>query len=323
MAYTDDFKNQVIRDAIATSNRAAAKKHGIGETSIRNWLKERQLKTVITSHIKPKVGGFKPSGRYAYRYDVPRTGLLIGVLPDVQAKHGQNFTFLGYTGRYFAEKKPDVILCGGDFADMPSLSTYEKAGSMGYEGQRYRNDILAAHHAMKALMTPIQEEMKATGWKPRLIMLYGNHENRINRAIEETPKLDGVIGLPDLEYERWGWEVIPFLQPIVIGGVSFCHYFCSGIMGRPITTAKALLTKKFMSCFAFHQQGYEKAHAFRGDGVMLTAIISGSCYLHSEEYLNHQTNNHFRGFHMLHDVVDGTFEEIPITLDYIMRRYES
>ena len=44
-------------------------------------------------------------------------------LPDVQAKPGVDFSYLNKIGRYAVEKKPDVIICGGDFADMPSLSS--------------------------------------------------------------------------------------------------------------------------------------------------------------------------------------------------------
>ena len=318
MAYDDEFKRQVINDALETNCTASSRKHNVSDKTIRGWVKKHQqrqeFKETIAPHIKPT------TGVYADRFELPPLGLTICVIPDVQAKDGLDFTYLGYLGRYIAEKKPDVIVCIGDFADMPSLSTYEQAGSKGYEGQRYRHDILATHHAMKALMTPIKEAMKGD-WKPRLVMTLGNHEHRIDRAIEATPKLDGVIGLPDLEYDRWGWEAVPFLEPIVIGGIAFCHYFCSGVMGRPVTTARMLLAKKHMSCFAGHQQGRDIAYGYRGDGTEIIGIISGSCYLHDEGYLNHQTNKHFRGFYFLHDVVDGTFEEMPVSLKYLMRRY--
>lgn len=41
------------------------------------------------------------------------------VIPDVQAKSDIDFSFLTAIGRYAAAKKPDVILIGGDFADLP------------------------------------------------------------------------------------------------------------------------------------------------------------------------------------------------------------
>lgn len=171
-------------------------------------------------------------------------------------------------------------------------------------------------------MTPILEEGKKSGWKPRLVLTLGNHEDRIDRTIKATPKLDGLMGIPDLEYERWGWEVYPFLKPVRIEGVTFCHYFSSGVMGRPVTSAQALLTKKHVSCVAGHQQGRDVKHGYTADGKEITAIIAGSYYAHDEDYLNHQTNNHFRGLFMLYGVDDGEIESaVAINLKYLEREY--
>lgn len=49
--------------------------------------------------------------------DIPRRHL---VIPDVQAKDGVPLDHLEWIGRYIADKRPDVIVCIGDFADMPS-----------------------------------------------------------------------------------------------------------------------------------------------------------------------------------------------------------
>ena len=65
------------------------------------------------------------------------------VLPDVQSKPGIDFTYLTRIGTYALEKKPDVIVCIGDFADMESLSSYDK-GKKSFEGRRFKKDIEAA-----------------------------------------------------------------------------------------------------------------------------------------------------------------------------------
>ena len=71
------------------------------------------------------------------------------VLPDVQAKAGTDFTYLTKIGTYAVEKKPEVILCIGDFADMESLSSYDK-GTRHFEGRRYKNDIKASIASLEA-----------------------------------------------------------------------------------------------------------------------------------------------------------------------------
>lgn len=248
----------------------------------------------------------------------------IFVLPDVQAKPDVDFNFLTAIGRYLVDKKPNIIVCIGDFADMESLSTYDR-GLKSFEGRSYQKDIWAAREAMDALLAPIYEYNKSAKknkhklYKPRMVLTLGNHENRINRAINEDRKLDGLISTDDLPYQDW--EVYGFLDVVVIDGVAFSHYFTSGVMGRPITTAQALLTKKHMSCFAGHQQGRQIAYGMRADGSEMTAIIAGSCYEHEEAYLGPQGNNHFRGCYHLFDVHNGRFDELPLTLKYLKEKY--
>lgn len=248
------------------------------------------------------------------------------VIPDCQVKPGHSVEYLSWIGQYAAEKKPDVIVCIGDFADMPSLSSYD-IGKKSFEGRTYTADVKAARKGMRALMKPILEEQEKLKlnhrqrWNPRLVLTLGNHEERIERAIEYDRKLDGLIGTKDLGYEAFGWEVHPFLEVVVIDGVAYSHYFTSGVMGRPVISAQMLITKKHMSCFAGHQQGRQIAYGRRADGKEMTAIIAGSCYEHNEGYMGPQGNEHWRGFYMLHEVNDGSFDEMAVSLDYLRRTY--
>jgi hypothetical protein len=177
---------------------------------------------------------------------------------------------------------------------------------------------------MSAFVTPMVDYNAAhpeAPYKPRMVLTLGNHEHRIQRVIEEDPKLDGTIGLSDLEYEAFGWEVYPFLEVVMIEGVGFSHYFTSGVMGRPVTSARACLTKKHMSTVQGHKQGLEIATDYRGDGVPLTAVIAGSCYWHEERYLGPQGNKHWRGFLMMHEVRGGSFDLMPVSLGFVNQRY--
>jgi hypothetical protein len=245
-------------------------------------------------------------------------------LPDVQAKDGNDFKFLTAIGNYIVAKKPDVIVCIGDFADMESLSSYD-VGLKSFEGRTYNKDIWAAREAMDALLTPLYTEQarliknKEKRYNPRMVMTLGNHENRINKVIERDRKLEGLISTDDLPYQDW--EVIPFLKVITIDGIAYSHYFGSGVMNKAITTANALLAKKHMSCVAGHQQGRQIAYAKRADGKEMTAIICGSCYEHDEDYLGPQGNQHYRGFYMFHEVNDGAFDEMAVSIKYVKDNY--
>ncbi len=251
----------------------------------------------------------------------------ICVLPDVQAKPGNDFQFLTAIGNYIVEKKPDIVLQLGDFADMPSLSSYD-VGKKSFEGRRYKNDVETAHVAMETLLAPInnyndraRENHKAR-YTPRRVLCLGNHEHRIERAVENDAKLEGVLSTEDLKYREYGWEVYPFLDVVVINNIAFSHYFTTGVMGRPCTSAQMMLTKKHMSCIAGHQQGLQFATSYRADGHRITSIIAGSCYEHNEDYMGPQGNHHFRGIVMLNDVTDdGEFDIMPVSLRYLNSKY--
>ena len=250
------------------------------------------------------------------------------VIPDTQIKPGVDTRHIEWIAQFIIDKKPDVIVIIGDWADMASLSSYD-VGKKCFEGRTYRDDILAANDALQRLMAPIEAASAKTfsshkhRWKPRKVVTLGNHEDRIDRAIETDRKLDGLISTDDIFFKQWGFEVYPFLEPVTIDGIAYCHYFVTGVMGRPVTSARMLLQKHHQSCFAGHQQGRDIAYAKRADGSKLTAIICGSCYLHDEGYLNPQSNQHWRGVYVLHEVENGSFDEMPVSLRFLEEKYAS
>lgn len=250
------------------------------------------------------------------------------VIPDTQVKPGDDLEFLTSIGSYIVKKKPDVIVHLGDHADMPSLSSYD-VGKKSFEGRRYRLDIEAAIAGMRALLSPLEEynarqrKNKEKQYHPRMVFLTGNHENRINRAVNDDSKLEGVLSTKDLKFEEFGWEVHDFLDVAIIDGVAYSHYFVTGVAGRPASSAAAQFRKTNMSCVAGHQQGLQIHTGNRADGALLTSIIAGSCYEHDEDYLGAQGNKHWRGFLVLHDVNNGEFDLMPVSLDWVKRKYAS
>jgi hypothetical protein len=248
------------------------------------------------------------------------------VIPDTQIRHGDDLQFLRAIGNYIVEKQPDVVVQIGDFADMASLSSYDQ-GKRSFEGRRYVNDVNAVRAAMDTLLTPLieyNERQRKNGkkqYKPRLVLTMGNHENRINRAVDGDAKLDGTISVRDLRYEESGWEVHDFLDVVIIDGIAYAHYFVTGVAGRPASSAAAQFRKTSMSCIAGHQQGLQIHTGTRADGALLTSVIAGSCYEHNEDYLGPQGNKHWRGLLVLHDVQDGAFDLMPVSLNYLKKKY--
>jgi Calcineurin-like phosphoesterase len=257
--------------------------------------------------------------------------LKILVIPDSHASsHFRNDRFT-WLGKYIIDTKPDVIVNIGDMADMPSLCSYDK-GKKSFEGRRYKADIEAVHDAQHKLFAPIdaynkqQKVNKAKQYKPRLILTLGNHENRINRAIEDSAQLEGTISTQDLHYEQHGWEVIPFLEPININGVNFCHYFTSGVMGRPIGgehVAYSLITKQLASCVQGHSHLRDFGERTNAEGKRILGLVVG-CYLEPEqreEYAKEANKLWWKGVVMLHDVANGEYEPEFVNIKQLKARY--
>ena len=117
------------------------------------------------------------------------------------------------------------------------------------------------------------------------------------------------------------WEVHEFLHPVFINGVGFSHYWPSGAMDRPTGSAAAIVSKLHQSCVAGHQQGKQVAYGKRADGTPICAIIAGSYYLHSEDYLSRLGNKHWRGLLVMNEVEDGAFDELFLSIEYLGKKY--
>lgn len=247
-------------------------------------------------------------------------------ISDVQAKPGVDLEHLSWLGQYIIHRKPDVIVCVGDFADMESLCSYDK-GKLQFEGRRYLKDIAVAKEAMDLLLNPLRDlqTRRKRGhnkmYKPRLVMCLGNHEFRQKKLEEENPELQGLVSYKDLPFDEW--EVYEFLTPVFIDGVCYVHYLQNPFSGRPYGgTALNQLTKVGHSFVVGHKQTLDVATRFVLDGRQQWGIISGAFYQHDEVYKGVQGNKHWRGVVYLKNVQDGNFCPFFISLDYLKQRYK-
>lgn len=244
------------------------------------------------------------------------------VIPDTQVKVGVPIDHLTAAGHYAAEKKPDVIVIIGDWWDMASLSSYDR-GKLSFEGRRYRLDIEAGKAGMEKFLAPIR---KVKGYEPRIVFTAGNHEERIQRAIQEDSRLEGLLGYHDLQFEAFGIEFHEFLEPVVIDGVCYAHFFpraANGAVGQTkngAPNARAQLIREGRSCVAGHKQGLDLACAPLA-GRLQWGVQAGSFYVHDESYLSAQGNDHFRGLVMLHEVRDGALTPMVVSMDYLLAEY--
>ena len=70
-----------------------------------------------------------------------------------------------------------------------------------------------------------------------------------------------------------------------------------------------------------HVQGYDIGTKQFATGNVIRGIVAGSFYIHDEPYKG-QANKHDRCCVVLNEVNNGRFSEMPLTMDYLCRKFE-
>ncbi len=204
---------------------------------------------------------------------------------------------------------------------MPSLGCYESSAQKVVKQRDIWADVEAGNEALRLLCKPWG---KLRSYSPSLQLLRGNHENRIQRAIDDQPWLAGVFDAHQLESP--GWQVHEFLKPVTIDSIKYAHYFCRSADGhvtqsrRGHPNARIMVQREGMSCTAGHKQGLDVHIQPRGHTIH-RGIVAGSFYMHHESYLTPQGNQHWRGVLMKHEVYRGNYQLCEVSLDYLLREY--
>jgi hypothetical protein len=175
-------------------------------------------------------------------------------------------------GMLIHDLKPDTVIDIGDWWDMPSLCSYDR-GKKSFEGRSYKRDIEAGLDAQDRMMHEIKKYKKKL---PRFVRTLGNHENRVNRAVELDRVLDGTIGTDDFMSKEYGFEEYPFLEAVDIDGIDYSHYFVTGVSGRPIGgehPAYSLLTKRFKSSTCGHVHTFDYCIRTGGRDKLHGAVV--------------------------------------------------
>jgi hypothetical protein len=248
------------------------------------------------------------------------------LIPDTQVAPGDPLDHLDWIAADIVRRKPDVIVHIGDHWHNDALSTHEGPGSVAKEGARIEADIDAGNVALHRLMKPVHDEIerlqrrKQRAWKPRLVFCEGNHEYRVQRAIDADPRWIGTLSMRHMDVEIQGFERHPFLKPVEVDGVHYAHYFQSEKTAKPIGgSLDNRLNKIGVSCVSGHEQGLLMHRRPLPVGKTIHCIVAGSCYLKTEDYRGAQRQNEWRGVVVLNDVRGGDFEPMPLTLRYLCR----
>ena len=305
------------------SNRQVAKTlfgNDSFESRIRTFLEREDVRGYLNQSEDKKIKKFS---EYEVELMVNKSVSMLKekqkiiIIADTQCKSEEDLSYMKHIGKFIYEQRPDVIVHIGDHYDFPSLSSYDKGKSTS-EGRRLSNDIKAGNTGFEHLNMYINQD---SGYNPRKVFCMGNHENRLDRYVDDNPELIGTLGTEMLPFEKYGWEVYDFLKPVEINGIFFVHYLANPMNGKPYGgNAMNILKTVGKSFVVGHKQCLDISIRPTIDGKQQIGIINGACYPFNERYKGYQGNNHFRGLTVLNDVRDGFGVPMFVSLDSIVER---
>ncbi len=122
--------------------------------------------------------------------------------------------------KYLADFKPDRLILGGDLMDMTCLGAMARSQLRKVEGLRVQKEFDAGNKYLDDL----QRVLPA---KTQVDYIQGNHEERVERWLEEHPWLEGVLDIPNalkLEKRKIKWTASwSKTKAIQVGKALFIH----------------------------------------------------------------------------------------------------
>jgi hypothetical protein len=247
-------------------------------------------------------------------------------IPDTQVRDGVPTKHIEALGNYIEEKRFDKIICAGDWWDMPATSNWNSAHEQ--EGLRVQDDIDSGNRAMHLLWRAVnRRNKKVAGWKkkqynPRTIFIHGNHEAHLERIWERDPRLHGLVGYDSLAIKQYFDVEVEFKDFIIEDGIAYSHFFYNPMSGRPYSGMIETRLKNIGCSFTQgHAQEFSYGERQLPTGKRLHGLVAGAFYMHDESYKGKQGNAHWRGVIVKHEVRDGEYDLMKVSLDFLLRKY--
>lgn len=249
------------------------------------------------------------------------------IIPDQHAHPDFNNDRADWVGKLIKDVKPDWVVNMGDAADLASLSTYDK-GKASFFGRSYEKDIEAHLDFQDRMWHPMRKSKKKM---PSSVILEGNHEHRIKKALEYDPHLAGSkhgLSFSDLEWDKYYDEVVEYdggtPDVFTIDDVSYAHYFISGVMGRPIGGehhAYSLISKNFTSCTAAHSHTVDWAVRTNTYGKKIMGCVAGVYQDYESPWAGDVNRLWWSGVVIKRGVEDGVYSPQFVSLEQLRKEY--
>jgi len=140
-------------------------------------------------------------------------------------RHPERLECLTWIARYASEQRFDRVIQIGDWSSWDSVNQHDRNETL---GARLKPSIRAD---MDNLKDSLQEWRAGIDpdYKPRQTVVYGNHENRLERFENANPESAGTFTLArDELFAQFGWRTRPYGEVLYVEGVGFTHHPING-----------------------------------------------------------------------------------------------
>ena len=253
-----------------------------------------------------------------------RTHLIIS---DQHASPEGDMRVADLVGKLIADLRPEVVVNIGDAADLESLNSFD-VGKKQFSGKNYQCDLDAHLEFQDRLFNEMKKRKKK---QPYRVVHEGNHENRIKKAINLQPHLEGDkygISFKDLQFKENYHDVIEYngTTPGVntIDGVTYAHFMVSGVLGRAIGGehhAASLIQKHYSSCTVGHSHLAGFAHRSNVNGEKILGAVVGTLQYPTPQWAGEASKLWWHGLMIAHNVENGCYDPEFVSLKRLRSIY--
>lgn len=150
--------------------------------------------------------------------------LVIGDLHQ-DPRHPHRMQVLTWIARYASEHRFDHVIQIGDWSTWDSVNFHDRNDTL---GARFKPSIKADMENLQQSLQAFRNGM-AADYKPRLSIVLGNHENRLERFENANPEAqDTFTRERDQLFLQYGWKTRPYGELFYVQGVAFTHHPVNG-----------------------------------------------------------------------------------------------
>lgn len=237
----------------------------------------------------------------------PQSALLIS---DVHIPY-QDDKALAVLEKFMASRKWDVVVYLGDLLDFDMISGFNAENLRENETRRMVND----YHQANELLDRHVKIIRKRNPKAEIVLLEGNHEDRVRRVIDHTPQLEGLLEVPgNLRLKERGVKWVPNWSEgelYQLGNLYISH----GLYLNKYHPAKMVDTFGTNVAYGHTHDMMSHVKSVWGKNKIIMAQSLGHLADESKlKYMKQGPSNWIQGFGVVEMRPDGNFNLYPIVM---------